>query len=241
MRFNGRRFHTVLCCDLCSVPHSQWDCVPEYLHHQYGPKQEKQHIMQRRHVYSVAGTTGSVWVTLQMKQGTGGVVGEEGRRGLVAMGACILRANPWWFDWGPWQWKALTFDPVQPASLCHSQTHLREPRADCPKIVSSLIRRIITFFFLNENLSGVSHALPLKRPYVCDQWCRYLGVNCLIHCRGLIRFLNHLYREWSSRNVFILTPTHLAICTVLLANRFAASAWGETRFSPWLWRKRMKR
>lgn len=60
VRFNGRRFHTVLCCDLCSVPHSQCDCVPEYLHHQYGPKQEKQHIMQQRHVYSVAGTTGSV-------------------------------------------------------------------------------------------------------------------------------------------------------------------------------------
>lgn len=143
VRFNSWRFHTVLCCDLCSVPHSQCDCIPEYLHHQYGPKQEKQHIMQRRHVYSVAGTTGSVWVTLQMKQGTGG---EEGRRGLVAMGACILRANPWWFDWGPWQWTALTFDPVQPASLCHSQTHLREPRADCPKIVPSLIRRIFFFF-----------------------------------------------------------------------------------------------
>lgn len=86
------------------------------------------------------------WPCKWNREGGGG-----GGHGLVAMGACILRANPWWFDWGPWQWTALTFDPVQPESLYHSQTHLREPRADCPKIVSPLIRRI--FFSLNENLA----------------------------------------------------------------------------------------
>lgn len=120
-----------------------------------------------------------------------GLGGEGGRHGLVAMGACILTANPWWFDWGPWQWTAPTFDPVQPASLSHSQTHPREPRADCPKIVPSLIRRFF-FSLIKKKSSGMSPALPLKRPYVCDQWCWYLGVNCLIHCRGLIRFLSHL-------------------------------------------------
>lgn len=168
----------ILCYDLCTVPHSQCDCIPETNMIQ----SKKNNIMQQRHVYSVAGTTGSVWVTLQTKQrrrewGGAGC-------GLVAMGACISRAKPRWFDWGPWQWTALTFDPVQAVSLCHSQMHLRGPRADCPEIVLDLLE----FFFVKWKSSLGSSALPSKRPYVCDQWCRYLGVNYLIHADGWLDF-----------------------------------------------------
>lgn len=84
------------------------------------------HIMQQHHVYSVAGTTSSVRMTLQIKWETGGRGGVA--LGLVAMGMCILRANSRWFDWGPWQWTALTLDPVQPVSLYHSPTHSSELR-----------------------------------------------------------------------------------------------------------------
>lgn len=113
----------ILCCDVCSAPHSQCDCVP-------GP------------IWSKARKTtlcNNVTFTLLPEQpaafewpckwnGGGGSGGGGAGSGLVTMGACILTAKPRWFDWGPWQWTALTFDPAQAVSLYHSQTHLREPR-----------------------------------------------------------------------------------------------------------------
>lgn len=62
----------LICCDLCSVLHSQcygmtWIVPPIWSQGGGG-----HHIMQQHHVYSVAGTTSSVRMTLQIKWGTGG-------------------------------------------------------------------------------------------------------------------------------------------------------------------------